>query len=88
MSLSEGNIATRAAIKAVSKITSKNFIQAKRIIENSPVDIYTGNAVEVKDVLLLLESLSLAYGITPEFPYSQNQEGTDTDNIRRDDSDN
>lgn len=88
VSLSKGNIATRAAIKAVSKITSKNFIQAKRIIENSPVDIYTGNAVEVKDVLLLLESLSLAYGITPEFPYSQNQEGTDMENIRRDDSDN
>ena len=79
ISLSKGNIATRAAVKAISKITNKNFVQAKKTIENSPVDIYAGNAVQVKDVLLLLESLSLAYYITPEFPYSLNQEEASTE---------
>jgi ribosomal protein L7/L12 len=79
ISLSKGNIATIAAVKAISKITNKNFVQAKKIIENSPVDIYSGNAVQVKDVLLLLESLSMAYCITPEFPYSLNQEEANTE---------
>ncbi len=80
VSLSEGNVASGAAIKAVSKITNKNFVQAKRIIENSPVDIYAGNAVKVKDVLLMLEPLSLAYDVTPEFPYPLSKEVANTKN--------
>ena len=72
--LSGNNVATTEAIKAVSKITNKNFVQSKTILENSPVEIYAGKAVQVKPVLLLLESLSLAHEVIPEFPYPLSQE--------------
>ena len=70
ISLCEGNIANREAIKAVAKISNKNFVQAKRMIEIAPVDIFSGKAFQVKEILGLLDSLSLAYHVNPEFPYS------------------
>ena len=80
VSLTEGNIASKEIIKAVAKIANKSFVQAKKMIENSPADVFSGKAAEVKDVLILLESLSLAYYVTPEFPYSLSHEVKDTDN--------
>ena len=70
VSLSNGNKASKSAIKAVAKVSGKNFIQAKRMIENSPSDIYEGKAIQVKEILILLESLPLSYSVMPEFPYS------------------
>lgn len=70
VSLSEGNQASKAVIKAVSRISNKNFIQAKKMIENAPADVFVGRAVQVKNVLILLESMSLAYHVIPAFPHS------------------
>ena len=70
VSLAKGNAVTREAIKAVAEITGKNYVQAKRMIENSPAEVYAGKAAKVKDVLILLEMQSLAYTVAPEFPYS------------------
>lgn len=80
VSLAEGNNATRDAIKTVAEISSKNFVQAKRMIENSPIVLYVGKAIQVRDVLTLLESHSLSYNVTPEFPYLFSQKAEYQDN--------
>lgn len=49
------------------------------MIEESPVDIYVGKAVQVKDILNRLESLSIAYNVTPAFPYLLSKEMGNTD---------
>ena len=69
VSLSKDNTVTIDAIKVVSRITGKIFPQARQIIEDSTVNIFAGKAVYVKNVLILLESQSLSYTVTPEFPY-------------------
>ncbi len=74
VSLTEGNTATKEAIKTVAKISNKNFVQAKKMIENPPAVVYAGKAVEVKDILILLESQSMTYSVIPDFPYSLSQE--------------
>ena len=79
VSLAKGNNATKETIKAVAKISNKNILQAKRMIEESPVDIYVGKAVQVKDILNRLESLSIAYNVTPAFPYLLSKEIGNTD---------
>ena len=44
------------------------------------MNIYIGKATQIKDILVLLDSLSLAYTVTPEFPYSFSQEEPITEN--------
>ena len=80
VSLAKGNIATRSAIKIVAKISNKNYVQAKKVIENSPANVYVGKAVQVKDILILLESQSLSYTVTPKFPYPLSKKMMDSDN--------
>ena len=80
VSLAKGNIATRSAIKIVAKISNKNYVQAKKVIENSPANVYVGKAVQVKDILILLESQSLSYTVTPKFPYPLSKKMKDSDN--------
>ena len=65
---------TSTAIKAIAKISNKNSVEAKKMIETPPAVIFSGKAVQVKAVLALLDSLLIAYTVTPEFPYSLTQE--------------
>ena len=51
ISLSEGNSVTNATIQTIAKISNKNYLQAKKIIENSPMNIYIGKATQIKDIL-------------------------------------
>lgn len=55
-------------IKAISRISGKNFIFAKNVIVNGGM-VFKGRASEVKKIISLLETNSLKYDIVPKFPY-------------------
>ena len=56
-------------IKIVSKIANCNYLEAKQMIENSPVEFFCGKAVDVKPIKEKLEAASIKIKIEPEFPY-------------------
>ena len=45
------------------------FIEAKKLIEKAPVEIFCGKAVEVKTIKEKLEAANIEIRIEPEFPY-------------------
>ena len=57
------------SIKMLSKIANCNYIEAKQIIEKTPVEIFCGKAVDVKKIKEKLEAASIEIKIEPEFPY-------------------
>ena len=67
--LLEGNEQTKENIKVVSKVTNLNMLQARKIIESTPYEIFSGKAVNVKAVIELLRTQSLSFKVEPEFPY-------------------
>ena len=56
-------------LKLVSEIANCNYIEAKKMIENAPTEIFRGNAVEIKEIKQKLESASIDFKIEPKFPY-------------------
>ena len=58
-----------ADVKTVSSIVNCNFIQAKKIIESAPVEIYCGDAIKVREIKEKLDQNNVAYRIEPKFPY-------------------
>ena len=53
----------------IAEIAGINILQAKKVFEDIPTDIYSGKAVEVKEVIQKLEEKSISFKIEPEFPY-------------------
>ncbi len=73
--LGEGNVISKATIKTVATISNINYMQAKKMMENNPTAIiFSGNAVQVRDILLQLKSLSLTFKVEPDFPYPLTKE--------------
>jgi hypothetical protein len=73
--LGEGNVISKATIKTVATISNINYMQAKKMMENNPsAIIFSGNAVQVRDILLQLKSLSLTFKVEPDFPYPLTKE--------------
>ena len=58
-------------LKAVSRIMGCNYIAAKELILEAPLELFTGQAPDVLERKLKLESAGVLIGITPEFPYNQ-----------------
>ena len=56
-------------IKKVSETANCNFVEAKKMIEKAPVEIFCGKAVAVKAVKKKLEAANIDVKIEPEFPY-------------------
>ena len=56
-------------IKLVSKTANCNYIEAKKLIENAPVEIFCGKAVDVKTIKDKLETANIEIKIEPDFPY-------------------
>jgi large subunit ribosomal protein L7/L12 len=56
-------------IKTVSEVANCNYIEAKKMINNAPVEVFHGQAVEVKAIKEKLEAASIDFKIEPEFPY-------------------
>lgn len=57
------------SIKMISKIANCNYIEAKKIIEKTPVEVFCGKAVDVKEIKEKLESAGIEIKIEPEFLY-------------------
>ena len=56
-------------IKKVAAVVGCNYLQAKEMIENSPVEIYCGKAPDVKVIAADLVNSQLKIKINPAFPY-------------------
>ena len=58
-----------ADIRVVSNIANCNYIEAKNLIENAPVEIYCGQAMDIMKIRERLVSADIEFVIKPEFPY-------------------
>lgn len=58
-----------ADIRVVSDIANCNYIEAKNLIENAPVEIYCGQAMDIMKIRERLVSADIEFVIKPEFPY-------------------
>ena len=56
-------------IRAISKISTKNFKESKELLNTSNAEIYSGVATDVKVVVDELEQARLKYLIQPLFPH-------------------
>jgi large subunit ribosomal protein L7/L12 len=65
--LSSGN--SLSNIKMVSETANCNYVEAKKMINNAPVEVFHGQAVEVKAIKEKLEEAGIDFRIEPEFPY-------------------
>ena len=58
-----------ANVKLVASIVNCNYLRAKRIIENAPSEIFSGKAVDVREIRDRLVQAGMAFRIEPDFPY-------------------
>lgn len=61
--------ATTDILKLISEIVGCNYVEAKKLIENAPAEIFCGRAVDVKSVKKKLDAAGIEFEIEPEFPY-------------------
>ena len=76
VSLSESNSTAKNVLRVIAQITGSNLIQAKRLIENAPDEIFAGKATQTIEVLRLLEDEGINFTVTPSFPYPITQSST------------
>ena len=56
-------------IRIVSETADCNYAEAKKLIENAPVELFCGKAAEVKAIREKLETAGVRFRIEPDFPY-------------------
>lgn len=56
-------------IRIVSNIANCNYIAAKKLINNAPVEIFCGKAIDIMPIKEKLEAAGIDIKIKPEFPY-------------------
>ncbi len=56
-------------IKIISDIANCNYVESKKMIENAPVEIFCGKAVDIKVIKERLETANIEFSIEPEYPY-------------------
>ena len=66
--LNANNLASKENLSIISKISGKNFIACKNILQFGGVVFY-GKAEDVKVVKEKLMSANISFAITPEFPW-------------------
>lgn len=66
--LAEGTPICKKTLSLVSRLTGKNFIESKKVIENLGV-IFTGRARDILEQKSKLSKEGLAFVIEPDFPY-------------------
>jgi hypothetical protein len=69
ISISEGNLPTKTALMAISKVVGVNFLSAKSIAEHGEKGFFKGLAPEIRDKKAVLDDSGVAYSIQPDFPY-------------------
>ena len=68
VTLLAGNTKSKEVIKALSQLTGQNYLKAKKMIDDAPVNVFTGKAFQVKRFIEELDLASIQYEINPEFP--------------------
>lgn len=57
------------AIRAYSKLKGVNYIQAKRILNDTRVLVAAGTAYDMRELLNRLAQFQVQYEISPPYPY-------------------
>ena len=66
--LAKGNSANKETLSVVSKLTGKNFIAAKKAIEECDI-IHKGKARDAVEMREFLNKIGIHFIIEPELPY-------------------
>jgi len=56
-------------IKSLSKLTGLNSLQIKTKFMNAPVSLFSGRAEQINEIIKVLNSYSIIYKTSPEYPY-------------------
>ncbi|MBQ7503115.1 hypothetical protein IJT93_10505 [bacterium] len=56
-------------LKLTAEIAGVNWLEAKKLIENAPAELFRGPAPQIKEIRDKLEAAGMKYKIEPEFPY-------------------
>jgi len=67
--LLKGNEPSTEIIRAVNKVSHRNLLKSKQLIESAPQVIYEGNALKVHGMKEILDAESVLYKIEPDYPY-------------------
>ena len=67
--LAVDNASSKDVVKTIAGIAGIGFIQAKKMIENTPTNLFVGKAIAVKGIIATLDALAINYRVEPELPY-------------------
>jgi len=67
--LVSGDFKNTDQIKVVADIGNINFIDARKLLKENEIEIYSGNAQTVKNAISNLVRANLVYRVEPDFPY-------------------
>jgi len=69
--LLEGNEPSVEIVRAVYQISQQNLLKTKELIVNASQVIFEGNALEVRDMIQILDDGFVEYKIEPDYPYAE-----------------
>lgn len=69
VTVANGNVPDKAALKAVSSVIGENYIAAKRALESPGTVLLRGRAPEVRECVDRLTDSNVAFEVSPRFPY-------------------
>ena len=67
--LLEGNESSVEVIRAVNKVSHRNLLKSKQLIESAPQVIFKGKALEIDGMKEILEEEQVRFKIEPDYPY-------------------
>lgn len=67
--LLEGNEPSVEIIRAVNQVSHRNLLKSRDLILNAPQVIFEGDALEVHDMIEILDAGFVDYRIEPDYPY-------------------
>lgn len=67
--LLEGNEPSVEIVRAVNQVSHRNLLKSKELIMNAPLVIFVGDALEVHDMIEILDAGFVEYKIEPDYPY-------------------
>ena len=65
----EGNEPSVEIVRAVNQVSHRNLLKSKELIMNAPLVIFVGDALEVHDMIEILDAGFVEYKIEPDYPY-------------------
>ena len=65
-----GDLHNQAHVKAVAEVSGRNFLGARKLLQESEPLVYRGKALEVARIAAVLTAAGLGVQIVPPFPHS------------------